>query len=266
MYKNYSHNNLIIKTGAGFYVASSYYLNNVAVTNNSLIVQKSSCYYCSRVEVYCYSNSTSANTGYYIFPNADRISSDSRHYDYTVDQQTYSGVRIRSYSSRTPYIWGIFTCEIPDSEGNTVETSIGIYSSMPSKLYIFLYVYITCMYHNFHYSGAPSVYSSSYTDMSNTRGSVLGTLECLTQYSPPTTVTWLRDGVAVHVDGVGYETMQIVTERQSYSRYKNVLLIRNAAELVGTHTYTCSVSNAAGSNSRSISTTLTGKHIGKWNM
>ena len=41
------------------------------------------------------------------------------------------------------------------------------------------------------------MYSSSYTDMSNTEGSVLGTLECLTQNSPPTTVTWLRDGVAV---------------------------------------------------------------------
>ena len=96
--------------------------------------------------------------------------------------------------------------------------------------------------------------------MSNTEGSVLGTLECLTQNSPPTTVTWLRDGVAVHVDGVGYEMMQIVTERQSYFRYKNTLFIRNAADLVGEHTYTCSVSNAAGSNSQSISTTLTGKH------
>ena len=104
------------------------------------------------------------------------------------------------------------------------------------------------------------MYSSSYTDMSNTEGSVLGTLECLTQNSPPTTVTWLRDGVAVHVDGVGYEMMQILTERQSYFRYKNTLFIRNAADLAGEHTYTCSVSNAAGSNSQNISTTLTGEH------
>ena len=132
--KYYSHNNLIIKTGAGFYVASSYYLNNVAVTNNSLIVRRSSrCYYCL-VAVYCYSNSTSSSTGYYIFPNGGRISSHSHYHSYTIDQQTYSGVRIRSYSYNTPSIWGIFTCEIPDSEGNTVETSIGIYSSMPSKL------------------------------------------------------------------------------------------------------------------------------------
>ena len=94
--------------------------------------------------------------------------------------------------------------------------------------------------------------------MSNTEGSVLGTLECLTQNSPPTTVTWSRDGVAVHVDGVGYEMMQIVTDRQ-YSRYRNILHIRNAVELVGDHTYTCSVSNAAGSSSQSISTKMTGE-------
>ena len=226
----------------------------MAVTNNSLIVQRSRCYYC-KVNVYCYSNSTSVNTGYYIFPNGGRIS-DSRYYDYTVDQRSYSGVRIRSYRYDTPDIWGIFTCEIPDSEGNTVETSIGIYSSMPSKHYTTLFY----AYDNVHHSGAPSVYSSSYTDMSNAEGSVLGTLECLTQYSPPTTVTWLRDGVAVHVDGVGYEMMQIVTERQSYSRYKNTLFIRNAADLAGNHIHTCFVSNAAGSNSQNISTTLTGEH------
>ena len=104
------------------------------------------------------------------------------------------------------------------------------------------------------------MYSSSYTDMSNSEGSVLGTLECLTQNSPPTTVTWLRDGVAVHVDGGGYEMMQIVTERQ-ISQYKNILLIRNATDLAGNHTYTCSVSNAAGSYSQNISTTLTGEHM-----
>ena len=125
--------NNILHTGVGFYVDDSYYLNNMAVANNSLIVQKSSsCSYC-KVDVYCYSNSTSTSAGYYIFPNDVRQYSISDYYDYIVDRQSYSGIRIINYASNTPDIWGIFTCELPDSVGNTVETSIGIYSSMPSK-------------------------------------------------------------------------------------------------------------------------------------
>ena len=105
----------------------------MAVAVNSLIVRKSSsCSYC-RVDVYCYSNSTSTSAGYYIFPNDIRQYSISDYYDYSVAREAYSGIRINNYASYNPDIWGIFTCEIPHSEGNTVETSIGIYSSMPSK-------------------------------------------------------------------------------------------------------------------------------------
>ena len=112
-------------TGAGFYVDESNYLNNVAVANNSLIVTRH-----SRVDVHCYSNSTSTNIGYYIFP--DSVSQyRSSYHSYNIYRQTNSGVRLYSYNTN---IWGIFTCEIPDSEGNNVETSIGIYSSMPFKL------------------------------------------------------------------------------------------------------------------------------------
>ena len=122
--------------GAGIYVDDSYHVNNLAVNNNSLIVQKpNSCYYC-KIDIYCYSNSTSSSVGYYKFPTNQRVDSDGRHYDYTIGRINPSGIRIRSYSTRTPDVWGIFTCELPDSEGNTVETSIGIYSSMPSIYYV----------------------------------------------------------------------------------------------------------------------------------
>ena len=106
--------------------------------------------------------------------------------------------------------------------------------------------------------GAPSVYSVEYTDWSETNSDLLGSLECLTQNSPPTSVTWLRDGVPVEVDGVGVEMIQIVMERQSYSRYNNTLLIRDAAQLAGSHTYHCTVSNAAGNSTNWVDTTLTG--------
>ena len=129
-----------LNTGAGFYVDDSYYLNNVAVANNSLIVPKqSSCYYdyynynCRTVNVYCYSNSSLSNVGYYVFPNHVRQYSTSDYYDYQVNRQAYSAIHIGNIVSSSPDIWGIFTCEMPDSEGSTVKTSIGIYSSMPSK-------------------------------------------------------------------------------------------------------------------------------------
>ena len=119
-------------TGAGIYVDDSYYVNRLAVNNNSLIVQKPNyCRYC-KIDVFCYSNSTSSSVGYYEFPNNGRVYSDNSYYRYTVSRTNPSGIRIYSYYRYEPDIWGIFTCELPDSEGNTVETSIGIYSSMPS--------------------------------------------------------------------------------------------------------------------------------------
>ena len=108
------------------------------------------------------------------------------------------------------------------------------------------------------YPGPASVYSVEYTDWSENNSDLLGSLECLTQNSPPTSVTWLRDGVPVEVDGVGVEMIQTVTERRSYSRYNNTLLIRDAAQLAGSHTYNCTVSNAAGNSTNWVDTTLTG--------
>ena len=106
------------------------------------------------------------------------------------------------------------------------------------------------------------MYSISYTDWSSNRTDILGSVECLTQYSPPTTMTWYRDGVEVEVDGKGYEMIQQVTERRSYSRYNNTLSIQNAAHLAGNHRYCCIASNDAGnSTTECINTTWEGNHI-----
>ena len=110
----------------------SQYLDHSAVVNNSLIVQKSgTCRYC-KVDVYCHSDSTSEDVGYYVLPNGREEYRTTTYY-YSIGRVGYAGVRIRSYSSHTPTIWGVFTCVIPDSEGNTIEISIGIYSSLPSE-------------------------------------------------------------------------------------------------------------------------------------
>ena len=62
----------------------------MAVANNSLIVS-SSCHYnynCRAVNVYCYSNSSLSNVGYYVFPNRVRKCSTSDYYDYQVNKLT----------------------------------------------------------------------------------------------------------------------------------------------------------------------------------
>ena len=130
--------NVITKTinffsiGSGMYVQRSYYIRNRAVANNSLIVRgTSSLYY---INVHCYSNSTLGNTAYFRFPDGVRQYSSSSYNYYRIGQLSYTGVSISRYSSSYyPRIYGIFTCEVPDSRGITVETSIGIYSSMPSE-------------------------------------------------------------------------------------------------------------------------------------
>ena len=147
---------------------------------------------------------------------------------------------------------------MPDSRGATVETSIRIYSSMPSEsLIVQSYSNLLLAAHD---TGPPSVYSISYSERHQTSSDgVLGALDCLTQNSPPTNVTWTRDGSTIEVDGERYEMMQMVTERQSYSRYRNTLLIKGAAELAGNHGFCCRVSNAAGTSTfQCVATTWTG--------
>ena len=120
---------LIFSTGSGIYVERSRYIRNQAVTNNSLIVRgTSSSYY---LNAHCYSNSTMGRTAYFRFPDGSLRSSDSDHYDYSISQLSYTGVQI--YRRSREDIFGIFTCKVPDSRGITVETSIGIYASMPSE-------------------------------------------------------------------------------------------------------------------------------------
>ena len=74
------------------------------------------------------------------------------------------------------------------------------------------------------------------------------TLTCTSTGSPATTVTWTMDGDALTVDGTTYSMTQNVTDR-SASTYENVLTIGSEVmNIVGN--YTCTVSNALGSDSR----------------
>ena len=125
--------------GAGLYVEDSLYLNNEPVANNTIVVISDSTY--EKVDVYCYSNSTSSNVGYFVLSNnyittssynRRSIRSHNTNANFAISRSIPSGIRIHTYSSYRPRSYGIFTCVLPDSEGNTIDTSIGIYSSTPS--------------------------------------------------------------------------------------------------------------------------------------
>lgn len=114
----------VFLTGAGLYVDGS------PAPNNTFISGFSSRY--STYNVYCYSNSTSTSVGYFRFPNGGRYYSSYPDYHY-ISRQNPSGIYMYKRSGTYLQSYGIFTCELPDSEGNIVETSLGIYSSIPSK-------------------------------------------------------------------------------------------------------------------------------------
>lgn len=120
-----------IHTGGGIYVANSEYYKNKSVPNNDLTVVDYSCYhYCRKIDIYCYSN-TSSSYGYINFPNGDSTNDNSYFYGMVVSSLSASGIRTRNYEGYDPDLWGVYTCQIPDSQGRTLKMNIGIYSSMP---------------------------------------------------------------------------------------------------------------------------------------
>ena len=82
-------------------------------------------------------------------------------------------------------------------------------------------------------------------------------LECYTTQSPPTSVVWMRNGDAIDVDGVSYDSIQIVANRR-LSHYQSVLLVMNVTNIIGENIFTCTINNSRGSISHDIPTNLTG--------
>ena len=78
------------------------------------------------------------------------------------------------------------------------------------------------------------------------------TLTCISSRSPATVVSWMNDGVIINESSTHYTLTQTLTDRAS-STYTNVLTINEIA--IGgdvTGTWTCTVSNKLGSDSKEI--------------
>jgi len=63
----------------------------------------------------------SSNVGYIQFPTGSLRYNDSDYYQWEITRINPSGIRVQSYQDTDPNSWGIFTCQLPDSNGNTIE-------------------------------------------------------------------------------------------------------------------------------------------------
>ena len=84
------------------------------------------------------------------------------------------------------------------------------------------------------------------THLGFTYGPISSDLTCISTGSPATIVTWMRDGQPLTIDGGTY----YVTYRSISATYEHILTINAAVSTIYRHTYTCTVRNALGSDSR----------------
>ena len=130
-----------------------------------------------------------------------------------------------------------------------------------STLLPFLNIIYITFYMFLLISDIPDIYYSKFSFQSKKGEKPHGMFEIRTRYSPPTNVTWQKDGAIVHahphMEEAGYEMTQILTNRR-HSYYTTYLQIRNISHLVGSHVYTCNVENNCGNTSKNISTHVQG--------
>ena len=81
---------------------------------------------------------------------------------------------------------------------------------------------------------------------------------CNSNNFPPTKVTWEKDGIVLPLsDSDSYQQIQRVVNRVS-SAYENVLILKNAFDVIGSYRYRCIIGNRFGETSRDILVTNTG--------
>ena len=116
------------------YVAESYDHEDVIVANNSAVLyHPGSCLNCP-VVFYCFSNSTSSGVGELILPDGTTHHHNTDSSQLLVERLPFSTLRVQVSNSQP--ITGLFTCRLPDSNGNTMETTIGLYNGTLGKLHL----------------------------------------------------------------------------------------------------------------------------------
>lgn len=112
----------------------------------------------------------------------------------------------------------------------------------------------TCRHRHLHtvkcfvcYTAPPRILSTG--GIQEFLGALASTLTCTSTGSPATTVSWLRDGLPLTIDGSTFQMTQTVINRRA-ATYENVLIINDVQANIVDHTYTCTVANVLGSDTQ----------------
>ena len=201
------------------------------IANNGLIVSGSN----REQRLYCVSSQTAL--GMITGLDGNTLSSNG---DWIVDNpKNRPGVlQLRTRSLNTTD-QGIYTCTVPDSNGNQIIISIGLYLTGFSgeKQY-----FVTLLHHMIisNLTEGPTISNLTYQEENRT-------MTCVSTGSPATTVSWIKDGQnLITDDSTDYTLTQTITNRVS-STYSNVLTVSEGVSVAGT--YNCTVTNDLGSDS-----------------
>ena len=195
------------------------------------------------LRLYCVSNSSQSGVGTITASNGDMFNIGSNG----IWNVAYSGNRpgfLRLQNrivSNTPMLLtvstqGIYTCTIPDDEGNDITLNVGLYPNDFNSKYNYipdiLYTAISPT------TVLPTIMDMEYDEDSRR-------VRCISTGSPATNVTWMKDGVIIDESSTDYTLTQTVTNRAT-STYTNIVTVNVGAPGGVAGIYICTVTNDLG--------------------
>ena len=150
-------------------------------------------------------------------------------------------LRTNDNSPLTAAEQGIYTCTVPDSNGNQIVINVGLYpTGFSGERHR-----TVCVSNEVSFCLSPATDLPTITNLTYQEED--RTVTCVSTGSPATTVSWMKDGQPLTTDGsTDYTLTQTVTNRVS-STYSNVLTVSEGVSVAGI--YNCTVTNDLGSDS-----------------
>ena len=237
---------VVFPLGAGIYASSAH----KALMNNSLIKADST----QRLgEFSCMSGSKQGGIGHFFGRDGRDIAYKSGDpFHVSIGGKRNPGlIQVSSYTTLYASYQGVYTCRIPDETGNFVDINVGLYRyEFNSESLIIQLVTdrsISCIQRICDHTFLSPPAAPRVTTLERSISSSFTTLTCTSTGSPPTTVTWTKDGVTLPANETIYSFTQTLVDRAT-STYNNTLTIdASFVDVIGN--YSCSVSNSIGTSS-----------------